>query len=134
MKNLLLIIGFTCIAGAASAQEVLDAKHNVVAYITRATIMDKNHTVLYTFNGDGRIVDPQANTVGFLLNNTEMQNKDHVTVGYITFEGQVQDRNHQSIGSINYATGPIIKNGNVIATMTNVEPMWAAAYFFLLKP
>lgn len=134
MKKILLLAAFFITTAAAYCQEVKDVKHNTIAYITRGKIMDKEQNILYTFKEDGRIVDQQANTQGFLLNNTEMQDKNRKTIGYVRLDGTVEDANHQKIGSILSTVGPVMKNGTVIATVDNVEPFWAACYFFLLKP
>lgn len=133
MKNILFIIGLTFLASFTQAQEVKDVKRNTIAYITRSTIQNSEKQTLCVFQPDGRIVDGKANTIGYLVNNAELQDKDRKTVAYIQFDGTVQDANKQKIGSIMYATGPVISNGTVIATMENVEPTWAAAYFFLFR-
>lgn len=133
MKKIFLLAAGLIITSAAYCQEVKDLKRNTIAYISRSMIMDKDQHVLATFMDDGRIMDQKGNTLGFLIDRTEMQDKNRKTVGFVLFDGTVQDASHKNIGSILSTVGPVMKNGAVIATVDNVEPFWAACYFFLLK-
>lgn len=136
MKKLIVISGLILLSWNTNAQEVKDVKGNVIAYITNATISDKNKDVMFTFNPDGRIVDRHANTVGFLKGTNEgfeVQDKNRQVAVLMQYDGVVLDAAKQKVGSILRTTGPVIKNGNVIATIDVVEPMWAVCYFFLLK-
>lgn len=133
MKKILLLAAGLVMTSVAFCQEVKDAKQNTIAFISRSRIMDKDQNILATFMDDGRIMDQKGNTLGFLIDRHEMQDKNRKTVGYVLFDGTVQDANHKTIGSILSTVGPVMKNGTVIATVDNVEPFWAACYFFLLK-
>jgi len=136
MKKLLIIFVLSLLTWKLEAQEVKDVKGNVIAYIARSVISDKNRNVICTFRDGGRIVDAQANTIGFLDESTgrfRLLDKDRVLVASMLIDGTVLDANEQRIGSIMRTTGPVIKNGNVIATLDTVEPMWAVCYFFLLN-
>lgn len=137
MKKILFILGFCGLAGAADGQEVKDVKGNVLAYITRSTISDKNQNTLCVFQIDGRIVDKMGNTIGYMEGFRERYDyldKDRkLKASYYFEDGGIKNEQGQRVGSIPMATGPIIKAGNVIATMDNVEPMWAAAYFFMFR-
>lgn len=133
MRRILFLAVFLFAWYAGHSQEIKDVRRNTIGYISNGVIMDKEKRPLCSFKEDGRIMDQQGNTLGFLINNSEMQDKNRKTVGYVLFDGTVQDANHQAIGSILHTTGPVMKNGSVIATVENIEPFWAACYFFLLK-
>jgi hypothetical protein len=137
MKSILFILGFGLIASVAGAQEIRDAKNNIVAYIDpqATSLLDKEKNTLCTFQQDGRIVDTKANTLGFIVNEYELQDKNHKTVGFITRDGMVQNSQHAAMGRINVSgSGPVTDNNSaVIGYINRVEPMWAAAYFYVLK-
>jgi len=137
MKKIPLILGLSCMVTAVHAQEIRDAKNNVAAYIdTHATsLLDKNRSTICIFKQDGRIVDVKANTLGFIVGEREIQNKEHKAVGYLTEKGTLEDANHKTISTISMTgSGPVMdKNNTVIGSINRVEPMWAAAYYLLLK-
>ncbi|MCF8450965.1 MAG: hypothetical protein K9G49_13920 [Taibaiella sp.] len=141
MKKLLLILGLGIFANIAVAQDldalhaVQDGKKNVIAYIHHSIIENQDKKTIGLFQPDGRITDLQANTLGFLINDSEIQDKNRKTVAYIKLDGTIENNQHVKIGSIRQATGPVFdQSSNVIGFINNVEPTWAAAYFFLLKP
>lgn len=136
MKKFLFILGFSCMAGAAGAQQVYDANHVLKGYITKqGVVQDKNGVALCSFMMDGRIVDPKANTLGFLVNEYEMQDKNHKTVGFFKPDGTIEDSKHVVMAHMPHGgSGPITNAQNAtIGHIEVIEPVRAAAYFFILK-
>lgn len=144
MKKFFVAIAFSAIASIAGAQQSLeavrnqvhDANHNIKGYINRdGSVQDQNKRTLCSFQQNGTIVDAKANPIGYIINETELQDKNHKTVAYITREGNIENEKHERIGHIdNSGSGPVTDHRNTtIGYITKIEPMWAAAYFFLLK-
>ncbi len=137
MKTILLVAALSIAGMTAHAQdEVWDASHNLKGYITKdGTIQDEHRNTLVQFHQSGQMTDVHSNTVGYIINDYELQDASHTTVGYILNNGNVEDEHHQLIGKINpEGTGPVKdQHSNVIGYIASTEPMWAAAYFFLLR-
>ncbi|GAA4469359.1 hypothetical protein GCM10023093_28710 [Nemorincola caseinilytica] len=136
MKTILLLTTLSLFAFAASAQqEVWDASHNVKGYINKdGTVHDPLHNLRCTFQQGGRILDVHGSTIGYIVNEYELQDASHTIKGYIHQNGIVENAAHTQIGRINIdGSGPVKDGaGNVIGYLDSTEPMWAAAYFFLL--
>ena len=137
MKKVLFLLGFSIAAGTLSAQEIRDAKNNVVNYIDihSTSLLNKDKETVAIFRQDGRIVDPKSNTLGYIVHEHEIQDKNHKKVGEITGNGLMLDANNQTVGLLSYTgTGPVTDGHNkVIGFIDRVEPMWAAAYYLLLN-
>lgn len=138
MKKILFLLGFSCsIAGTLSAQEIRDAKNNVVNYIDihATSLLNKERETVAVFHQDGRIVDTKANTLGFIVHEHEIQDKNRNKVGFISGNGLITDANNQTVALLSMTgTGPVMDGHNkVIGFIDRVEPMWAAAYYLLLN-
>lgn len=137
MKKVLFLLAVSCVAGNLQAQEIRDAKNNVVNYIDihATSLLNKDKETVCIFRQDGRIVDTKSNTLGFIVGGHEIQDKNHKVLGHITGNGLMEDANNKPVGTVNInGTGPVMdKNNNVIGFTDKVEPMWAAAYYLLLK-
>jgi len=136
MKQFLIIPVVILSSVVAKAQSVQDANKNTIAYITtNGELQDKDKKTVCTFRQDGKIVDTRANTVGYIVNEYELQDKARKTIAYILRDGTVEDSNHKVIAHISTSgSGPITDNANkTIAYIDTIEPMWAAAYLFVLK-
>lgn len=139
MKKFMFILGFSFLAGTAlHAQEIKDANHQTKAYIKfedNAQLLDKNKNLLCSFTQDGKILSPDLRVIGYIMNEYELMDKDRKTVGFILPDGTVQKADHSSLGHIaKNGYGAVVDNMNhTIGYIERIEPMWAAAYFFLLK-
>ena len=138
MKKVLFLLGFgCCMAGTLSAQEIRDAKNNVVNYIDihATSLLNKEKETVAIFRQDGRIVDTKSNTLGYIVEGHEIQDKNHKKLGLITGNGLLQDAAGNAVGLVNMSgTGPVTDGHNKIIGFTDrVEPMWAAAYYLLLN-
>lgn len=137
MKKVLFLLGFSIAAGTLSAQEIRDAKNNVVSYIDihATSLLNKEKQTVAVFRQDGRIVDPKSNTLGYIVDGHEIQDKNHKKLGSISGNGLITDANNQTVGLLSYTgTGPVTDGHNkVIGFIDRVEPMWAAAYYLLLN-
>ena len=137
MKTILLVTTLSIFAFSASAQqEVWDADHNLKGYINKdGSVQDKNKKTLCSFTQNGQIVGAKGNTLGYIINDYELQDKDHKTKGYIQRTGIVENENHQMIARISRdGKGAVMDaNNKIVGFLDSTEPMWAAAYFFLLK-
>jgi len=137
MKKILFLLGFSIAAGTLSAQEIRDAKNNVVNYIDiqATSLLNKEKQTVAIFRQDGRIVDTKSNTLGFIVQGHEIQDKNRKKVGFISGNGLMTDANNQVVGTVNInGTGPVMDGHNkVIGFTDHVEPMWAAAYYLLLS-
>lgn len=137
MKTILLAATLSIFAlGADAQQEVRDANHNVKGYINKdGSVQDKDHHTLCNFKQGGQILGVHGNTLGYIVNEYELQDKDHKTKGFIQQTGVVEDDKHKKIAKISTSgSGPVVDaNDAVLGYIDSAEPMWAAAYFFLLK-
>ena len=137
MKTTLLAATLSLFAFAAQAQlEISDANHNLKGYFRKdGTVLDKNQKTLCQFHQGGRITDAQSNVLGYIVNEYEIQDKNHKTQAYIFPDGKVENAKHELIGRIRKdGNGPVVDaSDKVIGYITTIEPMWAAAYFFMLK-
>ena len=137
MKKVLFLLGFSVIAGTLSAQEIRDAKNNVVNYIDihATSLLNKDKETVAIFRQDGRIVDTKSNTLGYIVDGHEIQDKNHKKLGIITGNGLLQAADGTAVGLVNMnGTGPVTDGHNkVIGFIDRVEPMWAAAYYLLLN-
>ena len=137
MKKVLFLLGFSITAGTLSAQEIRDAKNNVVSYIDihATSLLNKEKETVAIFKQDGRIVDTKSNTLGYIVDGYEIQDKNHKKMGVITGNGLLQDAAGNAVGLVNMSgTGPVADGHNkVTGFIDRVEPMWAAAYYLLLN-
>lgn len=136
MKQFLIIPAIFLTSLSVNAQSVQDANKNTIAYITKnGELQDLDKKTVCTFRQDGKIVDAKAKTVGYIINEYELQDKDRKTKGFILRDGTVQDSNHKVIAHIsNSGSGPITDDANkTIAYIDTIEPMWAAAYLFMIR-
>lgn len=138
MKKILFILGISAgLATAANAQEIQDAKRNTKAYVdpSNHTLMDKNKKLLCTFEEDGKILDTKSRIIGYIDGGHELRDKNKNLVGYIMLDGTIQKADRSLMGKVSSTgSGPVLDNmNNVVGHVRNIEPMWAAAYFFLLN-
>lgn len=137
MKKALFLLGFSIAAGTLSAQEIRDAKNNVVNYIDiqSTSLLNKEKQTVAIFRQDGRIVDSKSNTLGYIYDGHEIQDKNRKKVGFISGNGLLTGANNEVVGTVNMdGTGPVMDAHNkVIGFIDRVEPMWAAAYYLLLN-
>lgn len=136
MKTFILAAAL-CVGGfAANAQqEVRDASGTIKGYINKdGSVHNASHVTVCRFLQDGRILSPTSTVLGYIVRDYELQDAAHVTKGYIHNTGIVEDEHHNLIGKIRVeGDGPVKDNNdNVIGYIDGTEPMWAAAYFFLL--
>lgn len=136
MKTLILIAAL-CIGGisASAQQEVRDAGGTIKGYINKdGTVHNASHVTICQFLQDGRIVNPSATTLGYIINDYELRDASNTLKGYIHNDGTVENEHHSLIGKVRREGDGPVKDANdvVIGYVDGTEPMWAAAYFFLL--
>lgn len=137
MKTFILAAAL-CIGGfAANAQqEVRDASGTLKGYINKdGSVHNASHVTVCRFLQDGRIISPTATVLGYIKDDHELQDASHVIKAYInTATGIVEDEHHTLLGKVRReGDGPVKDNhDNIIGYVDGTEPMWAAAYFFLL--
>ncbi len=148
MKKLLLITGICCGMSHAFAQapqdlqrSYQDAHHNVIGYLRDGSIIDKDNKFIGQFKPENKaytVIGSNHKTIGYIVGGQEVQDANRKTVGYIKsdrtdYSTRVEDANHNLLGTIK-ADGTVENSSHtVIGYEVKSEPMWAGAYYFLLK-
>ena len=147
MKKLLLILGFcssvnTLIAqGQENTPAFQDSRHNLIGYVHAGSIVDQNNKFLGQFkyeNQEISILDSHHKTIGYIVKGTEIQDANHNTTGYVSFDKTdysaiVKNAQNATVGLIKSDGTVENASHSVVGYAVKTEPMWAAAYYFLLK-
>lgn len=131
----------------ANAQETLvvrgmeDANHNVIAALRDGSFYSKDNAFVGMFkieNGQYALYNSHRDRLGYIVNESEVQDAAHKTVGYIKIDREskimtVENNLHNVVGRIK--PGGIIENTNnvVVGYSKKIEPVLSATFFFLLK-
>lgn len=137
MKRILLFVCLSAFTATAMAQRIENKDHVLLATVDydNTSFVNTSGATICKFFQDGRITDGHSNTLGYIVDEYELQDADHNVVAYYKRNGEIEDSDHNVIGNVAFGSTATFTHSThgVLGYAQKAEPVWAAAYFFVIS-